>query len=146
MLLLAVGGMLSWVTLNFQPGPGASLTRLAILALLGVAYFEAGLVKVKNPTWRNGRQLASIMNLKEVGNKRVARLLIPRPRLSFTLSWMVIGLELLAGALLAIGGLPALFAAGALTMMHFTIAVVMGLGRFFYPFVGLLVMLIATQG
>jgi hypothetical protein len=146
MLLLAIGGVLSWVTLGSLPGVGASLTRLAILALLGLAYFEAGLVKIRNPHWRNGRQLASIMNLKEFGNKRVALLLLPRARLSLTVSWMVMSLELFAGALLAIGGLPGLLTAAALTLMHLTIAVVMGLGRFFYPFVGILAMLIATQG
>jgi uncharacterized membrane protein YphA (DoxX/SURF4 family) len=145
MQLCAAAGVFSWVALSAQESALAPAARLTLLILVGIAYFESGYAKLKSPGWRNGRQLALVLNMKEFGNKPLARLLLPHPWLGTAASWAVILIELLAGPMLAVGGMIAIFAVIALTLMHLSIAVFMGLGRFFFPFVGVLLLLLATQ-
>jgi len=140
MLLLGSTVTLAWVHLSTTSQLGAELARLAAAGLLATAYFEAGLVKVLKPRWRNGTELASIMAMKSVGNRWVATFVLERTKTSLALSWAVMSLELSAGPLLIIGGVVGLVTAMALTAMHLAIAVLMGLGRFFYPFVSLLLL------
>lgn len=118
---------------------------IAMLSLLGIAYLDGGLAKLLVPSWRNGRELALVMNLKEFGNRHLARLLLDAPLIARTMSWGVILLETTAGVLLAFGGATAIATAAALTLMHLSIALTMGLGRFFYSFVGGLAVIIGTQ-
>lgn len=145
MLLCVAAAAFSWVTLDAVGSSLAPISRLAILILVGLAYFESGYVKLRMPAWRSGRQLALVMNMKEFGNKRVAGFLLPRPFISAAASWVIISLELVTGPMLFIGGPVAVVAAISAGTMHLSIALLMGLGRFFFPFVGALLLILATQ-
>lgn len=145
MLQIAGIGVFSWVALSPISELLGNLAWAPLFILVAWAYFESGWAKVTQAGWRNGRQLALTLNMKEFGNKLAARALMPRPVLAAIASWGVMSLELLAGPLLLIGGWVSVLTAVALTIMHATIAVLMGLGRFFCPFVGALCFLVATQ-
>ncbi|HXH34837.1 MAG TPA: hypothetical protein VNJ54_10535 [Plantibacter sp.] len=145
MLLCAALGTACWANLHLQSHWLGLAAWAGLTILLSIAYLDGGLSKVRHRGWRAGRQLALALNMKEFGNKITARILLSRPRFAAFASWGVILLELSAAPALLFGGWVALVAGVLLAMMHATIAVLMGLGRFFYPFVGALCFVIAVH-
>lgn len=145
MLQVAGIGIFSWVALSPISESLSDLAWAPLYILVAWAYFESGWAKVTQPGWRSGRQLALTLNMKEFGNQLAARTLMPHPLLAAIASWGVMSLELLAGPLLLIGGVVSVLTAVALALMHASIAVIMGLGRFFCPFVGAVCFLVATH-
>lgn len=145
MLLCAGIGTASWANLQPYASWLGTAAWLGLFLLLSLAYFDSGLAKVKHRGWRVGRQFALTLNMKEFGNKFVAGVLLSSPRFAALASWGVITLELAAGPLLLIGGWVTVAAGVLLAMIHLSIAVFMGLGRFFYPFVGALAFIIAAH-
>ena len=145
MLLLVTATAFAFVTLDRTSPELAHWPYITMLMLLGIAYFDSGFAKATVSSWRNGRELALILNLKEFGNKHVARILLATPKLAWLTSWSVIVLEMSAGVLLAIGGCVAMFTAVLLALMHLAMAFTMGLGRFVYPFIGGVALVIGAQ-
>lgn len=145
MLLCAGVGTASWANLQPYANWLGTAAWLGLFILLSLAYFDSGLAKIRHRGWRVGRQFALTLNMKEFGNKLVAGLLLSSPRFATLASWGVITLELAAGPLLLIGGWVAVATGALLAIMHLSIAVLMGLGRFFYPFVGALCFVIAAH-
>ncbi|WP_157372921.1 hypothetical protein [Agromyces sp. Root81] len=116
-----------------------------VIAIVGIAYFESGLAKVRVKGWREGRTLALVMNVPDLGNENAARFLLDSPRVSFIASWGVIGLELSAGPMFALSNATALLAVMLLGLMHAGIAILMGLGRFFWSFGAALVLVLVAR-
>lgn len=145
MLVYAGLGMFTWASLSGPADGLASLAWAGFLLVLSMAYFESGYSKIRQPVWRTGRQLALVLNMKEFGHPGAARILFRYPVLAVGGSWGVILIELLAGPLLLTGSWVASSAAVLLVCMHLSIGVLMGLGRFIYPFVGALGFLVANH-
>lgn len=134
MYLIVVSAFFTW-EIFVGSGSSAQVWGVYPFALiLGLAYLDSGRSKIVREHWRTGRQLALIFNSKEFGNAQVARVLLPRKKLCFLLSWVVILVELTAIVPLMLGGIFLYIVAPILILMHAGIAVFMGLGRFFYPF------------
>ena len=145
MLLCAGIGMASWANLQADGSWLGTVAWFGLFILLSLAYFDSGLSKARHRGWRVGRQFSLTLNMKEFGNKFTAKILLSHPRFAALASWGVILLELLAGPLLLIGGWASVVTGTLLAMMHLSIAVLMGLGRFFYPFAGALCFVIAVH-
>lgn len=145
MLVIAAAGIFVFATFKGYSDPLALFSWIGLTVILGWAYFESGLSKVKQKGWRTGRQFALILNMKEFGNRSAAQILLSNPKLSMVASWGVILIELSAGPLLFCGGPIAATTAVFLSLMHGSIALLMGLSRFFYPFVGALCFVIANH-
>ena len=62
---------------------------------LMLSYFIAGLVKVLNPEWRNGRALQDVFHFSAYPASESLRGFAERPRLLWLMSWAVILFELL---------------------------------------------------
>lgn len=144
MLAFAGIGMFVWSSLSPLESVLTTFAWVGLFLITSFAYLESGISKLEQRGWRNGRQLALVLNMKEFGSRPVARILLPHPRLAFVASWGVILLEVSAAPLLLVGGGAAVVAATLLALMHLSIAVLMGLGRFFWPFVGTLCFLVAS--
>jgi hypothetical protein len=130
-LVVLMSTLVGWLTIG---------TEIAVVAVcyaalqLMLSYVAAGVAKLGSRTWRDGSALPAILNTVGLGRPALSRFLRPRPRLSMTLSWGVIGFECLAPAWLLLG--PS--GAGALIVLgcgfHASIAYTMGLNTFFWAF------------
>jgi hypothetical protein len=99
-----------------------------------LAYFAAGLSKVRAAAWRNGTQLVHIFTASDFRSPLLRGVLTQHPALPVTASWLVIGLQLLLPfSILLPTPVFYLFLAAGLAF-HATIAVVMGLHSFFWGF------------
>lgn len=145
MLLCAGIAMASWANLQPYDGRLGTAAWLGLLILLAIAYFDSGFAKARHRGWRVGRQFALTLNMKEFGNRFMAGILLSHPRFAALASWGVILLEILAGPLLLVGGFVSVVTGVLLAMMHLAIAILMGLGRFFYAFVGALCFVLAAR-
>ena len=112
---------------------------LLTIGILGAAYFESGIVKLCDSGWRSGWSIARIMSVPEFGTPGLARLLGRHRSVRIVASWATILIELTGGLLFIAGGPFALCAVIVLTSLHVTIAVAMGLGRFFWGFESVLI-------
>jgi hypothetical protein len=116
---------------------GAEKAALPALLYIGVqvvaSYFIAGLVKIKEPEWRNGRALQVFMSSAARGAPSWVGMLASRRAVCAIGGWMVIGFELgLPFLLLSVGSANSI--CGALLLAAFTFhvanALMFGLNRF----------------
>lgn len=99
-----------------------------------LSYVIAGIVKLRNPEWRNGQALRDVFEFSSYPMTEDLRILAQKPRLLFVASWAVIlfeiffPLSLITQETLLIGlGLAAFF--------HLANAVLFGLNRFFWVWI-----------
>ena len=140
-LLLGVIGTVA----SFADPVVVSLWGWTVVVVVGAAYAESAVAKMRVPSWRRGRALALIMNTPELGERRSARLLLNHPRVTFVVSWGVIIVEAAALPVFIVGGWPLFTIVGCLLVLHVGIAVSMGLGRFFWAFAAALALVIAAH-
>ncbi|HKV36892.1 MAG TPA: hypothetical protein VJP89_21305 [Pyrinomonadaceae bacterium] len=99
-----------------------------------LSYLASGLAKLVSVKWRSGKAIFEILNTKSYGRRDVASLIQKFPFLSFIFSWSVIVLETIFPVVL-LGNKPVvLLFFLALTGMHLSIALFMGLNSFFWAF------------
>jgi Vitamin K-dependent gamma-carboxylase len=116
------------------PGGGALAARAGlgyICAQLVLSYFIAGLVKLRNPAWRAGEALRTVLRSPRYAAPRWAKALAGRPTLALLASWLLMGFEL--GLPLSLASSSSATLAMALGLgFHVTNALVLGLNRFLF--------------
>lgn len=117
---------------------------ITVLLILGLAYVDSAVVKLRAPGWRSGRTLALILNTPSTGRPRLARLVLDVPALAATASWAVMVLEFVAAPALFAGGAIGAVVAACLWIMHLWIAVLMRLNRFLWSFGAALALAVAA--
>ena len=108
---------------------------LFIAAQALLAYTASGLAKTMSEIWRSGSAISKVMNHDTYGNRFLAGVLEKNPALSSMSCWVVIFFQISFVLFLLI---PSPFnyvylAFGVL--FHFSIALAMGLGGFFFSFI-----------
>lgn len=110
----------------------ACLWFVALQACL--AYFGAGVAKLRSPLWRSGEAVRWVVNSRLWGHPGLARLLCKRPYLFRWLAWVIMVPECLFPLILVVGR-PAgyLFLLWGVAL-HLSLGVVMGVNVFPLPF------------
>jgi hypothetical protein len=98
-----------------------------------LAYFAAGMAKIKGESWRKGTAVTDIMAARLYGCHSVHRFLVARPRLGCFLTWSVIAFELSFPLVFApYIGIPLLILA---ILFHIANVFTMGLHTFLFAFI-----------
>jgi len=126
-----------WASLLGYCLPIGDLARTICLAFvpaqLILSYLTAGIAKVTSPLWRQGSAVHLITRTATYCSPGVAAI-CGRPRVSFSLSWMIIWFEI-GSPLLLLGGRPGAMAFIVVaTAFHAGIAFTMGLTTFMFAF------------
>ena len=142
-LSLLMLGIAAW-----DPLPGGVI-RQGALAYLGVqllfSYFVAGLAKLKEAGWRNGRALVHFASLPKYGVPRAAQALLAKPLVARGASWTILLFECsFPLAFLGERACLAYLACGA--CFHLLNAALFGLNRFFFAWIALYPILLALTG
>jgi hypothetical protein len=120
------------------PWPDAALaTRIALayIALQSLlSYFIAGVVKVVEANWRDGRALGEFLGNPQYGVPSAIQRLVRRPFAARFLAWSVLAFELLAPALVLTPATCLTFLAVA-ALFHTVNARVLGLNRFVFAWI-----------
>lgn len=123
--------------LGYLPGTNLALdAALGYLALQScLSYWSAGWAKIQSPAWREGSAVLAVVNTRTYGHPWAVRLLSERLRLTRSLAWGAMAVEL-AFPLVLVVGYPCLlvFLAWGL-VFHVLNALVMGFNTFFWSFV-----------
>ncbi|NYH80814.1 hypothetical protein FHR84_004182 [Actinopolyspora biskrensis] len=108
----------------------------SLAAQVSLAYLVSGVVKLSGPAWRNGGALPGVLRTRTYGDSTAYAWSTLLPSLTRLVELGVVALECGFCAVFAGRGrhAGALLAAG--TVFHLVTARVMGLGRFFWAFVG----------
>jgi hypothetical protein len=121
------------LALAVSPGATAALRTMSlafIAAQLSLAYVASACAKIAGSKWRNGSAVAQILSTRDYGVSR--RELHGSRRLVFrTMAWGTILVELLVPLLLLMGGPVIVVAIGVGIAFHASVALTMGLNRFF---------------
>lgn len=155
---LAAVLILGYLMVALQPlGDGADIMLMIVLAGLGVlwlvpstaltdwaawlvalnvclAYLWSGVAKLRVPAWRHGRQVALAVNSPRFGSAQVAWHMLNRPTITRLTAWSVILLEVSCPIFLILGGWPLIAWMVCAILMHVSVAIIMGLGRFLWSF------------
>jgi hypothetical protein len=142
---------LAWVFRNFEAATSVALGYIAIQVLL--SYFVAGVVKLKEPEWRDGRALSVFLTAfipegdVPLGQRpglqsmswffSLVQQLSALRGLCAVLGWGILIFELSAPSLLLASDRPqvvAVWLMGA-AVFHFMNALVLGLNRFFWAWI-----------
>lgn len=129
MLLVVLGGL---ALARCDPGGALGSLGLAYVAVqLVLSYFVAGLVKLREPSWRSGAAMHEVLALPQYRPPAWARRGLGSRGLARAAAWIVIGFECLfplalldARAALLLGGVAIAFHAGNVA--------VLGLNRFLW--------------
>ena len=117
-----------WHSLPFRLG------LYFLSAQLILSYLLAGITKLRGSTWRDGTGLIGILGTVYHGNGWVYKLLQGRRTLSITLSWFVIGFEVLFPLILIGNGWLLAILLIITTLFHLSTSFLMGLNGFFFSF------------
>jgi hypothetical protein len=116
----------------FPDRPRAALGGLGYIALQTVlSYFIAGVIKLKEPSWRRGGALRSFFALPRYGVPAAARTLAAQPALGRAASWGVLVFECTFPLALLGPQVCAPFIAAAL-LFHLLNSALFGLNRFLW--------------
>lgn len=124
------------LALAFAAAVGAERGAQPALAYIGIqvlaSYFIAGVVKIKEPEWRNGRALQVFLASAHEGAPTWVRALSMNRPLCALGGWGVMAFELLAPVALFVSGRPewAWTILGMAFVFHLANAVIFGLNRF----------------
>lgn len=111
------------------------LVQEAVFGYLAVqvvlSYFISGQVKIVNPEWRSGRALQDVFRFSAYPVSEALRDLAKRPRLLWSMSWGVMGFELLFPFSL-LNPMALIISLALAASFHFSNACFFGLNRFLW--------------
>jgi uncharacterized membrane protein YphA (DoxX/SURF4 family) len=121
---------------HLSPAPLVKLCSMLFICFQALlAYFTAGVVKLRSSIWRDGTAISNILQTNRFRNDTGVRILKKHPQLAQSLCWSVIVFECTFPLLVVTGTRTCFIALVAGVLFHFSVALVMGLNSFFWSFV-----------
>jgi hypothetical protein len=148
----AADAMLAWVIfvlfvhrLVEPDGVTGMWWSVTALAMAAIAYLSSGVAKMRVAEWRSGQMLVRVLSSTEYGFAYAPwGRQLPGTPLAVS-AWLVISAEISYPAMIAAGGIMLIIASVVLAFMHLVIAMTMRLGKFFWTFCTLLLLVVAAR-
>lgn len=115
-----------------------TIVNIGVLAIVGqssLSYFTAGVAKLFGKLWKNGDALTLILSTRSFGNSSINKLFLGNIVINKTANYFVIAIEVLFPLALFLPLPYTLIILGLCVILHISIALTMGLNRFFWSFV-----------